>query len=180
MDQPWNTAWGTIVRVKNASTTGPVTTVETDITGLTATWLALANRVYRVSVRASASSTVVGDIAQVRITDAANTMQSLQRVQCATAGGWVANTWLTESFGVNTAVTRKGRVAREAGSTGNITILASPNNELLVEDLGPLPGTPGTLLSDRMENTMHTPTEPEAPPEPDAPEPTPEPDGPTE
>ncbi len=138
-NQPWSTSWGVVGYVKNSSTSGPITTVETDVTGLSVTWLALSGRRYRTSVKVSVSSTVVNDVAQVRITDDANVMLELRRVQLVTAGAWTVATWLCVGQAGATAglLTHKARFVRDAGGTGNISVLASPNNEITVEDIGP-------------------------------------------
>jgi hypothetical protein len=66
-------------------------------------------------------------------------MLELRRVQCVTAGAWTVATFVCIGApGVTPGpTTHKARVVRDAGGTGNITILASPNNEILVEDIGP-------------------------------------------
>jgi hypothetical protein len=139
LDQPSGTSWGLVGYVKNSSTTGPITTVETDITGLSVTWYAVTGRRYRTSVKVSVSSSVLNDVAQVKITDGANTMLELRRVQCVTAGAWTVATFVCIGQPAVTPglTTHKARVVRDAAGTGNITILASPNNEIMVEDIGP-------------------------------------------
>src|SRR4029077_6683046 len=138
-DQPWHTSWGVVGYVRNNTATGPITTTETDITGLAVTWVPLVGRRYRTSVKVNPSSSVVGDVVQVKITDGANGMLELRRQQCPTAGSWSAATWYTEGFtGGFATLTRKARFVRDAGGTGNITILgASVMNEITVEDIGP-------------------------------------------
>lgn len=138
-NQPWNSSWGVVGYVKNSATTGPITTTETDITGLTVSWTPVIGRRYRTSIKVSASSSVLNDIVQIKITDGANTMLELRRVQCVTAGAWTVATFVCIGApGVTPGpTTHKARVVRDAGGTGNITILASPNNEILVEDIGP-------------------------------------------
>jgi hypothetical protein len=138
LTQPWNASWGVVGYVKNSSTTGPITTVETDISGLTVTWQPVSGRRYRTSIKVSVSSSVVNDVAQVKITDAANTMLELRRVQLVTAGAWTVATWMSEgSSGPSAPLTRKARIVRDAAGTGNITIIGGPNNEITVEDIGP-------------------------------------------
>jgi hypothetical protein len=138
LNQPWNASWGLVPAgwVKNNATTGPLTTTETDISGLAVTWNGISGRRYRTSVKVSVSSSVLNDVAQVKITDQANTMLELRRVQLVTAGAWTVATWMSEA-GVSGPMTRKARVVRDAAGTGNITILGGPNNEITVEDIGP-------------------------------------------
>jgi hypothetical protein len=140
LDQPWGASWGLIGYVRNSLTTGPLTTVETDIAGLSITWTPIPGRRYRTSVKVSASSSVLNDVAQIKITDAANTMLELRRVVMTTAGAYTVATWETMGTALGSALavtTRKARVVRDAAGTGNITILGGPNNEITVEDIGP-------------------------------------------
>lgn len=134
---PLRTAWGDIARQERSTQQGGITTV-TDITGMSVTWTALANRRYRLSASCLLFSTVAGDIAQMQITDAANNVQALGQVSALNGFG-VSCRCEWKVSGIFGAQTHKLRVVRGVG-TGSVTFDAAATYPayLTVEDIGPV------------------------------------------
>jgi hypothetical protein len=157
LDQPWNSAWGVQAVARITTQQGGINTVETDLPGLTVTATTVANRRYRISATVPLQSTVANDIAQVKITDAANVVQVTQRVALPLAAvpfRESLNFTLVPPAGSSTY---KVRVVRHSG-TGNISAVPTTTDysEIVFEDIGPSPGTAGTLL-DELTDRMETP-----------------------
>lgn len=182
MDQPLNTAWGEVAYAEQTVAQTAIGSTAVDVTGLSVTWDSPANRRYAMTAFvANASQLTANGQQNFQITDEANALK---------ANAYVAATYTVPNsytavvmrrFIQTTAatLTRKLRASTSLG-TMNLNFGANVPGWIRIDDIGPAPGTPGTLfdeLSDRMEADMHTPTEPDAPePEGDAPEP----DEPTE
>jgi len=119
---------------------GGITTV-TDITGLTVTWTAVANRLYRISAYSLILGNVVDDEAYMDITDGSNAVQ--QRASDSlggTAPTARAFAPVVTQTGLSGSVTRKIRVTRQAGS-GAVQVAADGVHPawIMVEDLGLAP-----------------------------------------
>lgn len=155
------TATSIIASAELASSQGSITT-ETDITGVTVTFTAVAGRQYKISARGTVLSSVAGDVATVRITTGGNTALGDCDVYIHSPGtGASFSTYTIETPGAG-SVTYKVRIVRSLG-TGNITAYESASAPfmILVEDLtggattgaittaSPLgaPGTPNLVRS---------------------------------
>ena len=122
---------------KTANQTGITSIV--DVSSLTVTWTAVASRRYRTSFVILVGSTVLDDVATIRITDSSNNVKQDCALYCrsttvvtATLCGSVVETGLSGS------TTRKLRAVRTAGSgTMEIAAAATYPAYILVEDIGP-------------------------------------------
>lgn len=148
---PWARPWG-LVPVTSGANPDVVTANQnftsatvTDITGLTATFTAVANRNYRVTIVTNFLSSGIGDIAQVLITDSANAVKIQSAVNCQNGlfgVSCIATGVITLSAG---STTLKGRACRQSGS-GTVTMVAGSvyPTELSIEDIGPAAAPPAS------------------------------------
>lgn len=135
---PWNLPWGWIA---DASSTSDVSfTTITDITGVTVTWTAVANRKYKITVNTSCYSTVATDTIDFTIADGSNTIKGLFRGNAISAGPMQQMTLWYIDTGIGAgSTTRKLRGTRTAGGsgTGHAYGDGSYLHRILVEDVGP-------------------------------------------
>lgn len=134
----WNAPWGVVGRATTSSASS-TTTSTTDWSGLSVTWTAINNRVYRTMASGMITSNNTGgsDYASLIITDGSNT-------QLAGAQAIVQNTVYEGRFvqyleaGVTGSQTRKVRILRNSGA-GSVSGYASATWQasIVVEDLGP-------------------------------------------
>lgn len=114
-------------------------TAETDVTGLSVTWTAIASRYYRTSFYANLFSTAADDNVIVKITDGAAAMRARGSVITRLASfGIVCQGEVIES-GLSGSITRKLRALRNSGS-GTVTVEATGTYPafIIVEDIGPV------------------------------------------
>ena len=115
-----------------------------DIGGLSVTWAAYPDRVYRITASMETSSNVAGDTTLMRITDPAG-VQVTRGVEQTVSAAWPTTTTAsvieTGRSGYNT---RKVQVQR-AGGTGTVAVGAAPDYPafILVEDITYEAGTSG-------------------------------------
>lgn len=134
----WSQPWGTIGYAEITTSPSTFTTI-VDISGLSVTFTAVANRRYRITAGAILSSSVANDVARIWITNGSNTQLqagSTGAMPTATIGHSVlAQVIKTPSAG---SITYKVRAERAIG-TGNITLTAGSTVPayILVEDIGP-------------------------------------------
>jgi hypothetical protein len=132
--------YGLLAWARSNVNSAPVSTAtETDVPGLTATYTAVTGRRYRVTVRASYSSTAASDVILTKLTNEVNTQVSMQRIfyPIANGGSYTACFVVNESPPAG-VVNRKVRFLRESG-TGTVTCIGGLWNELMIEDMGPDP-----------------------------------------
>jgi hypothetical protein len=131
---PWNLPWGP-VQVATLAANYPTTTGEADITSLSATFTAVANRRYRTMMVLSVGNTG-GAVSTVTatITDPSNTRVGRAATTIPAAATTDITTWAYET-GLSGSVTRKGRIA--ASQTGQVNASAALPAFLIVEDIGP-------------------------------------------
>ena len=132
----WYTAWGRVASVSGNAASGVATLIAD--TGYACTWVAVANRRYRVWFHAVALGTVAGDLLTTFLSTAANVVVAETDAQIGSAllGMFDLN---YELVGVAAgSVTYKMRMQRSAG-TGNVSVVASATNTagMCVEDIGP-------------------------------------------
>lgn len=133
----WNEPWGYIgYATATADQTG--ITTETDLTGCSITWTAVNNRYYLVQAFTQAYSTVVDDIVQLKITDAANASKQIAPFairSTSVATSVMASVIVTSLTG---STTLKARVVRASG-TGTIRCLAGAGYPafISIQDIGP-------------------------------------------
>jgi len=143
---PWNHSWGLVANgfQTTATAQGSITNTEVDITGMTTTWPAVYQRVYRATLRCQVQSSVVNDVAMLKICDGSNTQKSAFRIPLTPVNTALGVTMVYYiNYGANQTATLKARVVRDSG-TGNLQITAGSGSTTnwTVEDVGPQPGTP--------------------------------------
>lgn len=139
---PWSMGWGRIAGALATSNQGSITTV-VDLTSLTVTFTAVANRIYEITGEVTMASTIATDVVAVVIADGSNT-----QVQKRSAAIGIANVGASASASVEVtpsagSVTYKLRGLRDSG-TGTVTAVALANqpNLIRVKDIGPAAGAP--------------------------------------
>ena len=134
---PWNMPWG---RVGSAVATTNQTSIgssATDVTSLSVTWTAVANRYYRTTVIIPVFSQLGSNgIVNLLITDSTPTTKQSVNLQ-ATAGTDVnIQAFVLESTITAGSTTRKARILTTGGS-GTVTANTANVPTIIVEDLGP-------------------------------------------
>lgn len=131
---PWSTAWGYVAGGTSTSDQSGITTV-VDISGLSATWTAIATRRYlttvfapRISQHASASEI------NVLLTDGAGTFLTLASSTAPATNTTFAGMQWQES-GLSGSTTRKARIQTVAG-TCDVDGASYPG-QIIVQDIGP-------------------------------------------
>jgi hypothetical protein len=132
----WNLPWGYIGFATKTATQGSITT-ETDVTGLSINFTAIANRRYKITTEGMIRSSVAGDSFNWIITrDSTNlTFKSFTTTPINVAVFSGISYIDTPSAG---SVTYKVRAARNVGTgTGTVQADTGYANFILVEDIGP-------------------------------------------
>ena len=133
----WNAPWGVVgVAVATANQTS-IGSSTVDVTSLSVTWTATANRYYRTTVILPVFSQITTTgIVNLRITDSTPTTKQSINLN-ATAGTDVnIGGFVIESDIAAGSATRKARIATTAGS-GTITASSTSVPTIIVEDIGP-------------------------------------------
>jgi hypothetical protein len=138
----WVMPWGIVgVAIVTSNSQGTIT-AEVDVTGLTTSWTAVANRVYRTKTYIEAASSVGTDVIQTKICDGSSAQ--LQRSELTLPSTTFGQTILCELVEIGTVAagvaTRKLRILRASG-TGVVSIVNAASNRpfiITVEDLGPV------------------------------------------
>jgi hypothetical protein len=131
---PWNIPWGRVASATTSTVTGTITSSYKDLTDLTVTWTAVANRRYKVTGYVDVSSTSAS-IARVAITDGSNNLkaQSQLSISASDVGSHTVYEVFTGSAG---STTRKLRSQVTAGTGATQSNVYGPHL-ILVEDIGP-------------------------------------------
>lgn len=129
---------GKVAWSEASGTQGSITNTEVDVTGVTVTWSASAERRYKITFGFEISSTVAADVYIVKLTD--NTNVSIVRAtESFNVGGVAQSGLMVATFtGLSGAITRKLRVVRSSGS-GTISLNGTSDSKkafILVEDIG--------------------------------------------
>lgn len=128
---------GVIDWAKNETGQGSITTVVTDITGLSLSISMVSGRTYRTTIGMSVASTVANDIVDMTIRSASATLATNKSQLVRDGNGfWMTLTFMEDAASTAT-VTRKASIVRAFG-TGTITVVASSTVPafISVEDLG--------------------------------------------
>ena len=143
--RPWNMPWGIVGSGTATANQGGIGLV-TDLTGLSVTWTAVANRRYRAIWHCEVATGVAGDLVIIYLTDAANVAiaRSVATIPSLTSGtGYIqadGSAIFTASAG---STTRKMRLERNAGAgAAGLTASATSPAWLVIEDIGPSSATP--------------------------------------
>ena len=131
----WNTAWGEVAYAEATAAQGSIS-AETDITGLSVTWDAVAGRTYEVLVRVPVFDVTSAGTAAVFINDGSGTRYGQGNVTLgsgASTNFTVTSRYVASSSG---SVTRKARVIATGGG-GVITSSTNVPSYISVKDIGP-------------------------------------------
>lgn len=132
--QPWNMPWGRLGHATSTTTQASLST-EADVTGMTVTWTAVANRYYKITgfllPQTTGAITVNGFI-----TDAANT--HISGIALTYPGAGFGNLHLVSApFAVSSgSVTYKLRISTASGTASTYCGAGQPHI-MIVEDVGP-------------------------------------------
>jgi hypothetical protein len=131
---PWNSPWG-IMGTATATSNQTGISAEADVTGVTVTFTAAANRRYKVTVSGRIVQQTSAGVAEVKITDSANTLQDKWTFSLTAGSAAYATVTaiLTPAAG---SITYKARMSTTAG-TVDTTAAATQPFRILVEDIGP-------------------------------------------
>lgn len=132
---PWNLAWGKVALATSTTEQTGVSTI-TDITGMSVTFTAVANRQYKITLYLpQLLGSVAGDRARITITDGSNNAVFIGYTNITAYGAIVSVSGFVTGTG---SLTYKGRMSRDVG-TGTINSYADSVSirYLLVEDIGP-------------------------------------------
>ncbi len=114
---PWNSKWGHMGTRKNVTAPQGSISSETDVTGSSFTFTAVANRIYKHTVRAIVAHTVSNAAMVIKITDAANTEKDRGALHSAATGSNDTLFWSWLELGLSAgSVTRKLRAVPGSGS----------------------------------------------------------------
>ena len=139
-DLRWNTAWG-VVGVATATANQAGITTQTDLTGLSVTWTAVAGRRYKVSAYTMVTRTVADGTTQVLIlTSGGSVFQVISSQPNVAADNLESSGFVIVTPGAG-AQTFKLAITRASG-TGTVGLSATANAPafILVEDIGPSSG----------------------------------------
>ena len=144
----WNAPWGVVAAtaggtssrgIATTTSNSSTTTSATDWSGLTVTFTALTNRIYRTTAfgMLTSDNAVGSDYAELSITNSSNTVIAASRaiVQSVVIEG---RSVITVETGLTGSNERKVRIVRASG-TGNVSGSASATRQasIVVEDIGP-------------------------------------------
>lgn len=133
----WGKPWGIVGVVDTSASTTGVTAV-TDITGLTITFTAAANRRIKITANVLLASSVAGDIIRATITDGSNTVLQIGQVAASVASQAETVQMIRVLSPSAGSVTYKCRLERLSGTgTMSHTHGATFPGQLLIEDIGP-------------------------------------------
>lgn len=136
----WNNAWGTVGYAQVTAAQSGITT-QADLTGLSLTWTAIANRRYKIRFYGEINGSVAGDLLIAYITDGANVAQQRHIITVpALVAGTGYSTITMELVQTPSAgsVTRKARLERNSGTgTASLNAGSALPAFILVEDIGP-------------------------------------------
>lgn len=133
---PWNLKWGHVATPKSVSGAQGSITAETDVTGSSFTFTAVANRIYKHTVRAIVAHTQANAAIVLKITDGANTEldRAANHTSATGSNDTLAWSWLETGLSAG-SVTRKVRA--QAGS-GQMSIQSDDADfQYSIEDDGP-------------------------------------------
>ena len=133
---PWNMPWGIVgVGTKTSNQTGIVSSA-VDVSSLSVSWTAVANRYYRTTVIIPVFSQITSNgIVNLHITDGTPTTKQSVNLQ-ATAGTDVNIQAFVVESNITGSPTRKARILTTGGS-GTITATSTNVPTIIVEDVGP-------------------------------------------
>ncbi len=130
----WNTAWGHIGRATATTSQTFNSASLTDFTGLSVTFTAIANRLYKIGFSLSQAYGNSGDRFTVHIVGSTTLYETYNSVSTY---GWSMSGFVISTFSSGSQ-TIKLRAARDVGSSNAIVYASSTAPmTLLVEDIGP-------------------------------------------
>jgi len=135
--RPWNMPWGAIgVATASSNQTG-IAAAAADVTSLTVTWTAVANRRYMTKVIIPTFSQATSkSYVTLYVTDSSNSVKQSGNQVIGAGDDGQLNMFVVESSIAAGSATRKARISTTAGS-GIITASATVVPTIIVEDIGP-------------------------------------------
>jgi hypothetical protein len=133
----WNAPWGRVGSAVSSSNTTSVNATAKDVTSLSVSWTAVANRYYRTTVIIPVySQLTTSGIVNLLITDGTPTTK--QSINLDAAAGTDVNIqgFVIESNIATGSATRKARILTTAGS-GTVSAASPVTPTIIVEDIGP-------------------------------------------
>lgn len=131
---PWNLPWGQVAYAETMTKTTGLGAAYGDLTGLSVTWTAVTNRLYRVTGFVDLSSTLAS-VGRVAIADGVSAVMA-QSQQALGANEVATQTPLEVFTGVSGSTTRKLRGLVTSGSGATQSDVYGPHF-IMVEDIGP-------------------------------------------
>jgi hypothetical protein len=133
---PWNMPWGQVAAVAYGGANPATLTTIVDIAGLTVTFTAVTNRLYKAWCTLNMSSSVTGDVAVLHLNIDANATFA-RGFATVNNASQVSAYACRPSFTLTTGSrVIKAQAYRNTG-TGNITAFTSDGCFIVVEDIGP-------------------------------------------
>lgn len=135
--RPWNIPWGNVGYVSRTTGLTGIAGGATDLTGMSVTFTAVANRNYKATWHVNGYKAGVDlDGTQVLFTNAANTVLSYIIVR-SPSGNWALN--LSASHVFTTSAGSSTFKLRMASYSGTFSPTADSDNpcQLIIEDIGP-------------------------------------------
>lgn len=132
---PENTAWGAVGRAQKTTDTSVTTTIA-DITGLSITWTAQSDRLYKISFHCIALVGTADAYISVTVADSSNNRLTLFRGGNSPTTGRFSVTGFLYETGLSGSVTRKARVECNTG-TATLEGAAGYPTQFVIEDIGP-------------------------------------------
>ena len=135
--KPWNTAWGSVGYISRTTGLTGIAGSATDLTGMSVTFNAVANRLYKATWHVNGYKAGVDlDGTIVYFTNSANTVLSYIVVR-SPSGNWALN--LSASHVFTTTAGSSTFKLRMASFSGTFSPTADSDNpcQLLIEDIGP-------------------------------------------
>lgn len=138
---PWNTAWGEVGRSVKTANQGAITTI-TDVTNMSVTWTAVANRRYKITVKTQCTNSVASIQTGFVVTDAANVVMdtALSSSVPVAGGSGSLQAWSYDETGIAAGSNTRKLRATAAANTSTINAGISTfvgNSFFIVEDIGP-------------------------------------------
>ena len=132
---PWNMPWGCVAVATTTTKTTSISSSYVNLTGLSVTWTAVADRRYKVTGYCDISSGATACIARLAIADGSDTTKA--QSQQDLGGSQVASQVVHEIFtGTSASTTRKLRALVTSGTGATQSDVYGPHM-ILVEDIGP-------------------------------------------
>jgi subtilase family serine protease len=140
--RPWNMPWGVVGYVSNTSSTQSITTSEADLTSLTVTITAVANRFYKISAKVGISTNTSAHTTTIRIYADGSAVDGTSGSRSSASNGFLST---ITPVAYATGLAAGSRIIKLRALVDLDTSTARYSTEtayLIVEDIGPSSATP--------------------------------------